>query len=155
MKKFLPAAILLLMCVAAFGQAVEVTVTVDTTKPGAKIEPEVYGQFAEQLGTGIYGGVWVGEGSKIPNIRGYRKDVVDALKHIHVPVIRWPGGCYADYYNWRDGIGPRDQRPKRIDARRWLDPNTFGTHEYMDFVELLGAEAFISGNVGSLPPFEL
>src|SRR5437868_13106903 len=78
---------------------------------GPAIDRHIYGQFAEHLGRGIYEGIWVGENSKIPNINGYRKDVVQALKAIHVPVVRWPGGCFADNYDWRDGIGPRDKRP--------------------------------------------
>src|SRR4051812_42046873 len=89
-----------------------VDVSIDTSAPGATISRNIYGQFAEHLGTGIYGGIWVGEDSKIPNIKGYRSDVVNALKNIHVPVVRWPGGCFADLYNWRDGIGPRAKRPR-------------------------------------------
>ena len=85
--------------------------TIDTAAPGARIAPEIYGQFAEHLGTGIYDGIWVGEDSPIPNTRGYRNDVVAALQALHVPVVRWPGGCFADEYHWRDGIGPRAERP--------------------------------------------
>jgi alpha-N-arabinofuranosidase len=131
-----------------------VTLTVDTVHPGARIEPAIFGQFAEHLGRGIYEGVWVGEESLIPNTRGYRNDVLAALRRIHVPVIRWPGGCFADEYDWRDGIGPRDRRPARIN-RYWggvIESNAFGTHEFLDFVELLGADAFVSGNMGSMEP---
>ncbi|HVV29020.1 MAG TPA: alpha-L-arabinofuranosidase C-terminal domain-containing protein [Rhizomicrobium sp.] len=134
----------------------QVSVTVDTSRPGPAIDRHIYGQFAEHLGTGIYGGIWVGADSKIPNIRGYRKDVVAALQHIHVPVIRWPGGCFADLYNWRDGIGPRDKRPVRINVH-WggvTDDNAFGTHEFMDFAELVGADPYVSINVGSLTPYD-
>jgi alpha-L-arabinofuranosidase len=149
------------LMVWAWGQACAQTspaaqITVHADQPGAVIHPEIYGQFAEQLGRGIYGGVWVGEDSSIPNIKGYRKDVVDALKAIKVPVVRWPGGCFADQYNWRDGIGPRDKRPIRPNAS-WggEDHNQFGTHEFMDFVELIGAKAYISINVGTGTPREM
>jgi alpha-N-arabinofuranosidase len=88
-----------------------VTGALRADQPGPVIQPEVYGQFAEHLGRGIYEGVWVGEDSKIPNTRGYRNDVVAALKAIKVPLVRWPGGCFADDYHWREGVGPRDKRP--------------------------------------------
>ena len=135
----------------------EVTVSVDTSRTAAVIEPAIYGQFAEHLGRNVYEGIWVGEGSPIPNVRGYRKDVLDALKKIRVPVIRWPGGCFADEYHWRDGIGPRDKRPVRINTHwGWVpETNAFGTHEFMDFTELVGAEAYIAGNMGSSPPQEM
>jgi len=136
--------------------AAEAQMVVHVDRPGPVIHREVYGQFAEQLGRGIDEGIWVGVDSPIPNIRGYRKDVVDALKAIHVPVIRWPGGCYADEYHWRDGIGPRAQRPIRPN-QSWggEDRNVFGTHEFMDFAELIGAEAYIGMNVGSGSPREM
>lgn len=131
-------------------------VTVHADRPGAVIHREIYGQFAEQLGRGIDEGIWVGEQSPIPNVHGYRKDVVDALKAIHVPVIRWPGGCYADEYHWRDGIGPRGQRPVRPN-RSWggEDRNAFGTHEFMDFAESVGAEAYLAANMGTGSPREM
>src|SRR6201994_1041458 len=147
---------LCLMGMGASAQTAVVNITVDTSKPGAQIDRHIYGQFAEHLGTGIYGGVWVGEKSPIPNIHGYRKDVVAALKAIHVPVVRWPGGCFADLYNWRDGIGPRAKRPTRINVH-WggvTDDNSFGTHEFMNFAELIGADPYVSINVGSLPPYD-
>ncbi len=137
-------------------EAAAVTVTVDTSRPGPVIDRHIYGQFSEHLGTGIYGGIWVGENSTIPNIHGYRTDVVEALRKIHVPVIRWPGGCFADLYNWRDGIGPRDKRPVRINVH-WggvTDDNAFGTHEFMNFAELVGADPYVSINVGSLSPYD-
>jgi len=115
------------------------------------ISKNIYGQFSEHLGRCIYGGIWVGEDSKIPNTRGIRNDVVAALKGIKVPVLRWPGGCFADEYHWRDGIGPRAQRPKMINTH-WggvTEDNAFGTHEFMDFCEQIGAEPCICGNVGS------
>ncbi|MEO6217894.1 MAG: alpha-L-arabinofuranosidase C-terminal domain-containing protein, partial [Sphingomonas sp.] len=130
---------------------------VDTARPGAAIDRHIYGQFAEHLGRGIYDGIWVGPDSNIPNIRGYRRDVVDALKRIHVPVIRWPGGCFSEVYDWRDGIGPRAKRPVRT-RMHWadtVDRNDFGTHEYLDLMELLGADAYVSGNVGSMTPRDM
>ena len=93
-----------------------VTATLRADQPGPVIAPEVYGQFAEHLGHGIYEGVWVGEDSKIPNTKGYRTDVVEALKAIKVPLVRWPGGCFADDYHWREGIGPRDKRPTKVNV---------------------------------------
>ena len=127
------------------------TVTVHTDQPGATIDRHLYGQFAEHLGRGIYEGIWVGEGSPIPNTNGYRNDVLAALRRIHVPVIRWPGGCFADEYHWREGIGPRNERPIKVNTH-WggvEEPNTFGTHEFLDFAELIGADAYVSGNAGS------
>jgi alpha-N-arabinofuranosidase len=126
-------------------------------QPGPKINRQVFGHFAEHLGHGIYGGVWVGEDSPIPNIRGYRRDVVEALREIAAPVIRWPGGCFADEYHWRDGVGPRATRPVKINTN-WggvAEPNSFGTHEFMEFAELVGAQAYVAGNVGSAPPSEM
>jgi alpha-L-arabinofuranosidase len=115
------------------------------------INRNIYGQFSEHLGHCIYEGVWVGEDSPIPNTRGIRKDVVEALKRIKVPLLRWPGGCFADEYHWRDGIGPRDQRPSMVNTH-WggvTENNHFGTHEFLDFCEQLGCEPYICGNVGS------
>lgn len=133
---------------------VAVSVSVDTSKPGPKIERAVYGQFAEHLGRGVYEGIWVGPDSNIPNINGYRKDVVDALRRIKVPVIRWPGGCFADDYDWRDGIGPAAQRPERMN-KFWggvPETNAVGTHEFMNFTELVGADAYVAVNMGSSTP---
>jgi alpha-N-arabinofuranosidase len=130
---------------------IEATLTVHADQPGAVISPTIYGQFAEHLGRCIYEGVWVGPESPIPNTRGIRNDVVAALKDLGVPVLRWPGGCFADEYHWRDGIGPRDKRPKRINTH-WggvIETNQFGTHEFMDLCEQIGAEPYICGNVGS------
>lgn len=116
-----------------------------------KISKEIYGHFSEHLGTCIYGGIYVGEGSDIPNINGYRKDVVEALKELKVPVLRWPGGCFADTYHWKDGIGPKEERPSIVNVF-WggvTEDNSFGTHEFLDFCELIGTEPYISLNVGS------
>lgn len=126
-----------------------VSVTVDATKPGAKIDRRIFGQFAEHLGSGIYEGVWVGKDSAIPNTRGIRNDVVAALKAIKVPVVRWPGGCFADEYHWRRGIGPERKAMMNANWGGVIEPNTFGTDEFMDFASQVGAEAYISVNVGS------
>ncbi|TDD72725.1 alpha-N-arabinofuranosidase [Jiangella aurantiaca] len=128
-----------------------VTAVIDLDLPGATISRHLYGHFAEHLGRCIYGGFWVGEGSPLPNVRGIRADVVDALKTIRIPNLRWPGGCFADDYHWRDGIGPRHQRPRMVNSH-WgdvVEDNSFGTHEFMDLCELLGADPYVSGNVGS------
>jgi alpha-N-arabinofuranosidase len=120
-------------------------------QPGATISKHIYGHFSEHLGRCIYEGIWVGEDSPIPNTRGIRNDVVAALKRIKVPNLRWPGGCFADEYHWKDGIGPREKRPKIINTH-WggvVENNHFGTHEFMDFCEMIGAEPVVCGNVGS------
>jgi alpha-N-arabinofuranosidase len=124
--------------------------TLRADQPQGTINRNIYGQFAEHLGRLIYGGLWVGEDSPIPNTRGLRNDVVAALKRLNVPVLRWPGGCFADEYHWRDGIGPRSQRPRRPNAS-WggVDTNAFGTHEFLDLCEMLGAEPYINGNLGT------
>jgi alpha-L-arabinofuranosidase len=121
------------------------------------ISRNIYGHFSEHLGRCIYEGLWVGEDSSIPNTRGIRNDVVAALKQIKVPVLRWPGGCFADEYHWKDGIGPRDKRPAMINTH-WggvVENNQFGTHEFMDLCEQLGCEAYVCGNVGSGTPQEM
>jgi alpha-N-arabinofuranosidase len=112
----------------------------------------VYGHFSEHLGRCIYnGGYWVGEDSPIPNVRGIRSDIVEAMKAIRVPNIRWPGGCFADDYHWRDAVGPREERTPIVNVH-WggvLENNHFGTHEFMDLCEQIGCEPYICGNVGS------
>jgi alpha-N-arabinofuranosidase len=115
------------------------------------INKNIYGHFAEHLGRCIYEGFWVGEDSPIPNTRGIRNDVVAALKKINIPVLRWPGGCFADEYHWMDGIGPREKRPMMVN-NNWggvVENNHFGTHEFLDLCEMLGAEPYVNGNVGS------
>lgn len=129
----------------------QVDVVIDAMHPGARVNKNIYGQFVEHLGTGIYGGMWVGPDSRTPNIRGWRKDVTTALKELQVPVVRWPGGCFADDYNWRDGIGPRQQRPVQTNTN-WggvKETNAVGTHELFDLLELIGAEAYVNGNLGT------
>jgi alpha-L-arabinofuranosidase len=140
-----------LLATASACAAPRINVAIDVTHPGAHINKNIYGQFAEHLGTGIYGGMWVGPASAIPNIRGWRKDVTAALKDLHVPVVRWPGGCFADDYDWRDGIGPRPRRPVRVNTN-WggvKETNAVGTHEFFDLVEQIGAEAYVNGNLGT------
>ncbi len=125
--------------------------TVDVNNRISKINKEIYGHFSEHLGRCIYGGIFVGKDSPIPNINGFRKDVVEAFKAIKLPVLRWPGGCFADTYHWMDGIGPQEQRKKIVNIN-WggvTEDNSFGTHEFLDFCELVGCEAYVSVNVGS------
>ena len=117
----------------------------------SKINKEIYGHFSEHLGRCIYGGMYVGEDSTIPNVNGMRTDVVEALKEIRGPVLRWPGGCFADEYHWKDGIGPKEKRKKMINTH-WggvVEDNSFGTHEYFELCRQLGCETYINGNVGS------
>lgn len=116
-----------------------------------KINKNIYGHFSEHLGRCIYEGIWVGEDSTIPNTNGIRNDVVKALKEIQIPVLRWPGGCFADEYHWKDGIGARESR-KRMVNTHWggmVENNHFGTHEFMELCEMLECEPYINGNVGS------
>ena len=148
MKRILSFAAFLAIGLTASAQ---IKVSVHESQPGAVIPPEIYGQFSEHLGRCIYEGIWVGPESDIPNIDGYRTDVLEALKALKVPVLRWPGGCFADDYHWRDGIGPRERRPKMVNSN-WggtVEDNSFGTHEFLNLCELLGTEPYISGNVGS------
>lgn len=122
-----------------------------TNNSGSRISKYIYGQFSEHLGTGIYGGIYVGNDSHISNVNGMRSDVVNALKHIHIPVLRWPGGLFADTYHWRQGIGPKEQRQLIVNTN-WgdvVENNHFGTHEYFELLRQLGADAYINANVGS------
>jgi alpha-L-arabinofuranosidase len=119
--------------------------------PGTVISKDIYGHFSEHLGACIYGGIWVGKDSKIPNTDGIRNDVLSALRDIKIPNLRWPGGCFADTYHWMDGIGPQSKRASIVNTH-WggvTEDNSFGTHEYMRLIELLGCDAYINGNVGS------
>ena len=121
MKKLFICASIALAFATGATAAENVKATVHADKAGAKINKEIYGQFSEHLGSCIYGGLWVGEKSQIPNINGYRKDVFEALKALKVPVLRWPGGCFADDYHWMDGIGPKDQRPDVVSPKPFKD----------------------------------
>ena len=132
-------------------QADSATLVVRADKSGPVINRNIYGQFSEHLGHCIYGGIWVGPDSPIPNVRGIRSDVVAALRNIQVPIVRWPGGCFADEYHWKDGIGPAKDRPKMINTN-WggvVEDNSFGTHEFMDFCDQVGCEPYLTGNLGS------
>ena len=132
-------------------------ISVDVKNPQAVIRPELYGHFAEHLGSCIDGGIWVGEDSPIPNFGGIRTDVLDTLRQLHPPVLRWPGGCYADDYHWEDGIGPRSSRPRRVNLwwGQTIETNAFGTHEFIQVCRTLGAEPYLAGNVGNGTPREL
>jgi alpha-L-arabinofuranosidase len=132
----------------------KVAIAVDASKTGAKIDRNIFGQFAEHLGHGVYEGIWVGPDSTIPNTRGIRNDVVAALKALKVPNVRWPGGCFADEYHWRNGIGPRRTVTLNPNWGGVIEPNTFGTNEFMDFLDQIGADAYLSVNVGSGTPAE-
>jgi alpha-N-arabinofuranosidase len=135
--------------VAAEGKTAQLTIKADEGKD--VINRNIYGHFSEHLGHCIYGGYWVGPDSSIPNTRGIRNDVVQALREIKIPVLRWPGGCFADEYHWKDGIGPRENRPSMVNTH-WggvTENNHFGTHEFLDLCEQLGCEPYICGNLGS------
>jgi alpha-N-arabinofuranosidase len=128
-----------------------IQIHLEPSEDAPTIPKEIYGQFAEHLGRCIYEGVWVGLESEIPHVNGIRQDVVKALRDIRVPVIRWPGGCFADEYHWMDGIGPRESRPSIFNSH-WggvVENNHFGTHEFFELCEQVGADAYVCGNVGS------
>lgn len=129
--------------------------TVELSEVIGTINPNIYGHFSEHLGRCIYPGIWVGLDSKMPNVQGVRKDLVEALKRVNPPVIRWPGGCFADEYHWKDGIGLIDQRPRRPNIS-WGgdDSNEFGTDEFMRFCKNIGSEPYVCLNVGSGSPEE-
>jgi alpha-N-arabinofuranosidase len=140
---------LLLTGISGFSQ---VSVTIKTGPARDTISRHIYGHFAEHLGRCIYDGFYVGEGNKtIPNRDGIRLDIIDALKKLQIPNLRWPGGCFADTYHWKDGVGPKKDRPSMINV--WwgntTEDNSFGTHEFLQLCEMLGAEPYLSGNVGS------
>ena len=129
----------------------QATLVLNDAQAHQTISRYIYGMFSEHLGRDIYDGIWVGKQSTIPNKDGIRLDVVEALKRIHVPVMRWPGGCFADEYHWKDGVGDPAQRPKTINTN-WggvTETNAFGTHEFLEFCRLVGCDPYIAGNVGS------
>ncbi len=141
-----------LACWMGFSANSQNTLSIDVSKGKEIINKNIYGHFAEHLGNGIYGGLYVGENNTtIPNKNGIRTDVLDALKKLKVPVVRWPGGCFADTYHWKDGIGDKKKRPSMLNI--WWgnvkEDNSFGTHEFLQFCEMLQAEPYLSGNVGS------
>jgi alpha-N-arabinofuranosidase len=135
--------------------AVEATVVLD--EPVGTINPNVQGHFIEHLGACIYGGIWTGHRSEIKDWKGIRLDVIEALRAIKPPVLRWPGGCFADDYHWKDGVGPRHRRPRRVNLH-WgdcVETNEFGTHEFIDLCRAIGAEPYLAGNLGSGSPAEM
>ena len=148
--------LLLLFCNVVHAQETLNKITIQADSGKYTINKNIYGHFAEHLGRCIYDGIWVGEESSIPNIQGYRKDVVEAQKELEIPVLRWPGGCFADIYHWQDGIGAREDRPtlKNIFWGGVIEDNSFGTHEFLDLCELLETEPYLAVNVGSGTPEE-
>ena len=126
-------------------------------EPIGTIRPELYGQFAEHLGGCVNGGLWVGDDATIANYDGLRADAIEALRRLRVPVLRWPGGCFADDYHWRDGVGPRRQRPRTVNLwwGQTVEDNHFGTHEFLNLCRFIGAEPYLAGNVGSGTPAEM
>jgi alpha-L-arabinofuranosidase len=154
--RFAVGLVFLLLWIGPLRAAEDAHLSIDVSRAGAKIDPNLFGQFAENLGLGLYEGIWVGPDSTIPNTRGVRNDVVTALRALKVPNVRWPGGCFADEYHWRKGIGPAAQRPATLNPA-WgdvVDTNAFGTHEFMDFLQQIGSQAYVSVNVGSGTPQE-
>ena len=126
-------------------------INIQIPKTKTTISKHIYGHFAEHLGRCIYDGIYVGENSEIPNLNGVRIDIIEALKQLKIPNLRWPGGCFADYYHWKDGIGPKDKRPSIVNI--WwggeTEDNSFGTHDFLNLCEELGTEPFISANIGT------
>ncbi len=136
---------------AAWSAEAEYKVVLRTDEAKDTISRMIYGQFAEHLGSCVYEGIWVGEDSDIPNTKGYRNDALEALRELKVPVLRWPGGCFADDYHWRDGVGDKSKRPTLIN-NNWggtQEDNSFGTHEFFNLCEMLGIEPYLSVNIGS------
>jgi alpha-L-arabinofuranosidase len=133
----------------------DLRVSVLVNEPTGTIKPALYGQFAEHLGGVIYDGIWVGPNSKVPNLGGIRRELVEHVRRLGRVIVRWPGGCFADAYHWRDGIGSRDKRPRRFG--RWredTESNQFGTHEFLQFCRLCDVEPYFAANVGSGSPEE-
>jgi alpha-N-arabinofuranosidase len=159
-REFLLAGVALPLLAPRTSLAASATIDILPDEPIATINPDIYGHFTEHLGGCIYDGIWVGEHSKIPNIGGIRKELVDNLKRLKAPVIRWPGGCFADSYNWRDGVGPRNKRPTTTNfwanspefkdvagGPQKYEPNEFGTNEFARFCRLAGAEPYFADNL--------
>jgi alpha-N-arabinofuranosidase len=153
----IPIASSILLLLAFQATAQRVTLQAQPREDSPIVSRHIYGHFAEHLGRCIYDGFYVGEGSAIPNTAGVRNDVVDALKELKIPNLRWPGGCFADTYHWKDGVGPKENRPSILNV--WWgnvkEDNSFGTHDFLNMCELLGTEPYLSGNVGSGSPQEM
>jgi alpha-L-arabinofuranosidase len=138
-------------------RAADAEIVIDPSRPGPRISPHLYGHFIEHLGGVIYDGIWVGRDSKVPNVDGIRKQFIDDMRRLGAPNLRWPGGCFADGYHWRDGIGPNGKRPKTYnywenrmpEGRHAVESNAFGLHEFMRLCRLVGAEPYVAANVGS------
>ena len=147
-RKFRSLIVCLFGCSISFAQN---SAVLDASAGKETINRNIYGHFAEHLGHCIYGGFYVGDTSKIPNTNGVRNDIVEALKKLKVPNLRWPGGCFADTYHWKDGIGPKDKRPAMVN--KWwggvTEDNSFGTHDFLNMCQLIGAQPYLAGNVGS------
>src|SRR6202041_2908498 len=144
---------------------VDARIEVLTGEPLGTISPNIYGHFAENLSGAIYDGIWVGPNSKVPNVDGIRKELIDEMRKINPAVVRFPGGCFADSYDWRDGLGPTDKRPRRTNfwadgeasaapASHRYDPNEFGTNEFVHFCKLIGSEPYLAANLRGLPAEE-
>nr|WP_282778246.1 alpha-L-arabinofuranosidase C-terminal domain-containing protein [Phaeodactylibacter xiamenensis] len=157
MSKFIALAVGGFLLMTNISNAQAVAIKVEPQEDAPQISKHIYGHFAEHLGRCIYGGFYVGEDSDIPNTAGVRMDVVEALRELSIPNLRWPGGCFADTYHWKDGIGPKEERPSILNI--WWgnvrEDNSFGTHEFLNMCELLGTEPYLSANVGSGTPQEL
>ena len=152
MKKTLVLVLVFIFCSqSVFSQKETTVITIKNNESAPTINKNIYGHFAEHLGSCIYGGFFVGDTSKIPNTNGVRNDVIDALKKLKIPNLRWPGGCFADTYHWKDGIGPKENRPTIVN--QWwggvTEDNSFGTHDFLNLCELLGTEPYLAGNMGS------
>src|SRR5262245_21414083 len=154
MKRIVSIICVLGVVAGAFAQETTNRLVIKADAGTATISKNIYGHFSEHLGRCIYEGIWDGENSSIPNTRGIRNDVVAALKKIKIPVLRWPGGCFADEYHWKDGIGPREKRPAMINTH-WggaVENNHCGTHGFMDLCEAVGCDADGRGNGRSASP---
>jgi alpha-N-arabinofuranosidase len=131
--------------------AQQTTVTMRADQKGGEISKHIYGHFAEHLGRCIYDGFYVGDTSSIPNTAGVRNDIIAALKNLNIPNLRWPGGCFADRYHWKDGVGPKESRPSIVNTT-WggvTEDNSFGTHDFLNMCKLLNTEPYLAGNTGS------
>jgi alpha-N-arabinofuranosidase len=146
-----PILILIVLLIPSYGQQSQAKVDISYEVKGPVINKNIYGHFAEHLGRCIYDGFYVGDSSSIPNDEGVRKDIIDALKKMKIPLLRWPGGCFADTYHWKDGIGPKSKRPSMVNT--WwggvTEDNSFGVHEFLGMCEKLETQPYLAGNIGS------